>query len=117
LRAGFAADAAARVEINDSVFSRKKRRHRTDFNTWRVGAMIAAHHAEKAASIWKFSLFDVFNPSAINTERHLVFRFAGDRAGVTADTLAVINDEAKIHINLLRLRQLNCLRRTADFND
>ena len=101
LRAGFAADAAARVKINDSVFSRKKRRHRADFDARRVGAVVAAHYGKKPSRVGESSLFDVFHPRSINTDRNLVFRFARDRAGMTADTFAVIYDETKVHIKFI----------------
>jgi hypothetical protein len=97
LRAGFAADAAARVEINDSVFAGKKRRHRADFHARRVSAMIAAHHRKQTPRVRESAFFDIFNPRPINAERNVVFRFAGNGAGVAADTFAIINNKAEIH--------------------
>ena len=97
LRAGFAADAAACVEINDSVFAGKKRRHRTNLDARRVGAMIAAHHRKQSSRVGESSFFDVFNPRSINAERNVVFRFAGDGAGVATNAFAVINYKTKIH--------------------
>jgi hypothetical protein len=60
--------------------------------------MITAHHRKQPACVGKRAFFDVFNPSSINADRNFVFRFASHCAGVTADTFAVINDKAVIHI-------------------
>jgi len=46
LRASFAADAAAVVEIDDAVLASEQRRNRTDLDARRVCAVIATHHAE-----------------------------------------------------------------------
>jgi hypothetical protein len=99
LGAGFTADASARVEIDDTVAAREKRRDGTDFHTRRVGAMVAAHDRKKPARVWKCAFFDVFDPRPIDAERHFVFGFAGDRTGMTTNALAVIDNEAVIHIN------------------
>ena len=98
LRAGFATYTAAVVKINDPVLARIERLGRTDLDTRRVGAMIAAHHAKKPSRVGKIALFDIFYPGPINADRHIVFRFTGDRASVAADTFAVINYETKIHL-------------------
>jgi hypothetical protein len=112
LRAGFAADAAARVEINDSVRAREKRRHRTNLDARRIRAVIAAHHGKQSARVRETPFFDVFNPRAINADWNFVFGFTSDGAGVTADAFAIINDKTKIH-NVSRLR---LLRRQFFFN-
>jgi len=99
LRAGFATDATPIVEIYDAVRARVKRGYGANFNTRRIGAMITAHHTEKSARVGKFAFFDVFYPRSINPDGNLMFRFTRDRAGVASDTLAVINDKTKVHIN------------------
>jgi hypothetical protein len=63
--------------------------------------VIAAHDAEQSPGVGKRSFFDVFDPRSIDADRDFVFRFAGDRAGVTADALAVIDDKTKVHKILL----------------
>jgi hypothetical protein len=98
LRAGFTADTSAVVKINDSVRASVKRGYRTNLDTRRVGAVITAHHGKKPARVGKFALFDVFYPRSINADWNVVFGFAGDRASVTADTLAVIYYETIIHL-------------------
>ena len=97
LRAGFAADTTPVVEINDAVRACIKRGHGTNLDTRRVGAMIATHHAKKPARIGKFSFFDIFDPSPIDTDRNLVFRFTRHRASVAANTFAIIYDKSKVH--------------------
>jgi hypothetical protein len=62
--------------------------------------MITTHYTEKPSRIRKFAFFDIFYPSAINTNRNLMLRFTGDSAGVTANTFAVVYDESKVHFVL-----------------
>lgn len=97
LRARFAADAAAVVKINDSVLACKQRRHRTDLDARRIGAVIAAHHAEQPSRIGKLALLDVFDPSAVHADRHLVLGLTCHGARVAADTLSVVDDKAVVH--------------------
>lgn len=59
--------------------------------------MIAAGDLKHPARIRKFALLDVLDPSAVHAQGHLVLSFTGDRAGVTPDALAVINDESVFH--------------------
>jgi hypothetical protein len=97
LRAGFTADAAATVEIDNAVLSRKQGRDRTDLHARSVGAMIAPHYRKKAPRIRETSLFNILYPRTINADRNLMFGFAGNGARVAADALSVIDNEAKIH--------------------
>ena len=97
LRAGFAADTASAVEIDNAVVAREKRGNGADFDARRVGAVIAPHHRKKPSRVGESSLFDVFYPRSVNADWHFVFGFAGDRTGVTADTLAVIDDKTIVH--------------------
>ena len=59
--------------------------------------MIAAGHLENAAGIGKSALLDIFHPGAVHREGDVIFRLARDRAGVTPDALAVIDDEPVSH--------------------
>jgi len=97
LGAGFAANATPAIEIDYSVFSRKKRSNRTDLNARSVGAMVTPHYRKQPSSVGKSALFDVFYPSAVNTDRHLVLGFTGYGACMAADALSVVDYEAKIH--------------------
>ena len=97
LSAGFAADASAAVEIYNAVLAGKKRRNRTDLYARSVGAMVTPHYRKQPSSVWKSALFDVFYPSAVNTDRHLVLGFTGYGAGMAPDALSVVDYEAKIH--------------------
>jgi hypothetical protein len=53
--------------------------------------MVAAGYLEQAASVGKFPLFYVFDPGSADPERHLIFGFTGDAAGVTANTGLIID--------------------------
>jgi hypothetical protein len=63
--------------------------------------VITTHHAKQPPRIGKLAFLDVFDPRPIYADGHLMLRFAGDRASVAADTFAVVDDEAKIHIDVL----------------
>jgi hypothetical protein len=47
----------------------------------------------KATRIGELALFDVFHPGAIDAEWNIVFRFAGNCAGVTTDARVVVNEK------------------------
>jgi hypothetical protein len=97
LCAGFAANAAPAVEIDDSIFTSKQRRHGTDLDTRSVSAMVTTHYRKQPARVGKRALFDVLYPSPVNTDRHFMLGLAGNSAGVAADALSVVDYEAKIH--------------------
>ena len=59
--------------------------------------MIAPHYAKKPTRVGESSLLDVFDPSAIYADRHFMLGFTGDGTRMAADTLSVIDNEAKIH--------------------
>ena len=102
LRAGFAADTAAAIEIDNSVLSRKQRRHGTDFHARSVGAVIAAHYRKQPPRIRKSSFLDILDPSSIYADRNFMFGFTGDSTRVAADALSVIDYEAEIHREFLK---------------
>jgi len=108
LCAGFTADTASVIEIDDAVRTRIKRGYGTNFDTRRVGAMVTAHHRKKSSRVGEFAFLDVFYPSSIYADGNLMFGFASDRASVTADTLAIIYDETKVHL-YLRCQMRFCL--------
>src|SRR4051812_28847340 len=62
LCARFAPDTAAVVEVDDAVLPRKQRSDRTDLDTRRVGAVVAAHHGKQPSRIRKTALLDVLDP-------------------------------------------------------
>jgi hypothetical protein len=98
LHACFATDAAPVIEINNTVCSPVQGAGGTDFRARRVIAMIAPHHSEVARCMGKLTLFDMLDPSAKYTHRHLVFFFARDRAGVTSNTTVLIDDKSISHL-------------------
>ena len=98
LRACLTADAATRVEIDDAILACEERRHGTDLDTRRVGAMIAPHDREQSARVGKGSCLDVLPPRPVHTDRHFVLSFARDGTRVAPDTFSVVDDEAEVHI-------------------
>ena len=101
LHAGLASDAALRTEIDDAVFPLVHRRDRADGYARRILTVIAARHLKDASSVGECSLLDIFHPGAIHRERNMILRFAGHGASVTADALAVIDDESVSHSGVL----------------
>jgi hypothetical protein len=97
LHAGFAPDATVGVEIDNPVFALIHRGHGTNSDAGRLRAMIATRHLKYAARIWEQSLLDVFDPSPVHADRHLVFGFARHGTSVTSDALAIIDYEAVLH--------------------
>ena len=98
LHAGLAADASIAVEVYDPVVSFVQRGDRTDGNARSVFAVVASEHGEKPASIGIGALFDVFDPGTKGANRHFVFGFAGDSAGVAADAFAMVYYKAVFHL-------------------
>jgi hypothetical protein len=98
LHAGFATNAAPVIEINDAVAAPIQSAGGTNFRARRVIAVVAPHHPEVARCMRELALFDMLYPGAENPYRHLVFLFAGDCAGVTANTTVLIDDKSVSHL-------------------
>ena len=63
--------------------------------------MIAAHDGKYPARVGKLPLFYILNPGPIDPDGDIMFCFTSNRAGVTADTVAIVNYESKIQIIFL----------------
>jgi hypothetical protein len=98
LHTGFAAYAAAVVEIDDTIIAFEKSRGRTDGYTRRILTMIATQHREKSLGVRIVVFFDVLDPGAIGADRHFIFRFTGDCASVTTYAFSVVYQESIFHI-------------------
>src|SRR5262249_52418235 len=101
LHAGLAADAAAIVEVHDAVAPAIERDGGTDGDAGRGVAVVAAQHREVPPRVGERALLDVLYPGAEAAQGHAVLFLACHRAGVAADALAVIDDEAVTHAALL----------------
>jgi len=96
LHAGFTSDANGWIKLNNAIITLIHRGDRTDTHAGRVGAMIAARHLKAAAHVRIRARFNIFDPRAIHTKRHLIFGLARSRAGVTSDALALVNQKSII---------------------
>ncbi len=94
--ARLAADADALVEVDDAVGPAVHRGRRTRGDARCVLALVAARDLEGAACARERTDVDVLDVGAGDAERHLVLRLAGRATGVTADALAVIDQEAVV---------------------
>ena len=63
--------------------------------------MITAHDGKHPARIRELPLFNILDPGPIDTDGDIMLGFAGNRAGVAADTVAIINYESKIQVIFL----------------
>jgi hypothetical protein len=97
LHAGFAANAALGIEIDNPVFALVHRRHGTDGDAGRLLAMVAACDLKYAARVGENAFLNVLDPGPVHAQRHIVLGFARHRTGVTTDALAVIDYEAVFH--------------------
>ena len=64
--------------------------------------MITAHDGKYPARVGKLPLFYILNPSPIDPDRNIMLCFTSNRAGMAADTVAIVNYESKIQKCLLR---------------
>jgi hypothetical protein len=60
--------------------------------------VVAPHHPEVSRCMRELALFDLLYPSTKDTHRHLVFLFARDRTGVTANAAVLIDDKTVSHL-------------------
>ena len=63
--------------------------------------MIAAHDGKHPACVGKLPLFYILDPGPIDPDRDIMLGFAGNRAGVAANTVAIVNYESKIQVIFL----------------
>ncbi len=59
--------------------------------------MIAAVYRKQSAVIGKGPLLHILHMCPINPQGHIVLGFASHRAGVTTDTVPIVNDESVVH--------------------
>ena len=96
--AGFAADADRFIEIDDAVSALEHRRRRTRGDARRVRALITARDLMRPASLRKHADIDMLDVRSRHANRDHVFRLAGGRARVTADTAGVIDYLGPLHL-------------------
>ena len=66
--------------------------------------MITAHDGKHPARIGELPLFYILDPGPIDPNRDIMLCFTSNRAGVAANTIAVVNYESKIQdIFLMRV--------------
>ena len=109
LHAGFAANTAIGIEINDAILTAIHGADRADRNAGRLLTMIAACDLENAASIRENTFLYVFDPGAIHSDRHVILCLARDGAGMATNALAIIDDESVFHRELLFINALRVL--------
>ena len=105
LHAGLATDAAIAVEVYDAVVEPVEGSHRADGYARSVVAVIASENGKESAGVRILTFFYVLDPGPKRPERHLVLGLACDGAGVTADALAMVYDEAVFHLVKMQARE------------
>ncbi len=64
--------------------------------------MITAYDGKHPARIRELPLFYILDPGPINPDGDIMLCFTSNRAGVTADAVAIVDNESKIQKCLLR---------------
>src|SRR5712691_8076540 len=101
LHAGFAADAASIIEIDDAISAFVEGLCRANSHAGSIIAVVAAIDKEKAARVRELALFNIFDPGAVDADRDIVLGFASDSAGMAADAFPLVDDECIFHYFLL----------------
>ena len=63
--------------------------------------MITAHDGKYPARVRKLPLFYILNPGPIDPDGDIMLCFTSNRAGVAADTVAIVDYESKIQVIFL----------------
>ena len=63
--------------------------------------MITAHDGKYPARVGKLPLFYILDPGPIDPDGDIMLCFTSNRAGVAADTVAIVNYESKIQVIFL----------------
>jgi len=99
LHTGFTSDAAIVIKINNTISTSMKRSGGANFNTRRIGTMVASMDGKFSSGIWESPLFNIFHMGAIHTDGNIMLTFASHCAGMASDTHAVIYYKSVIHIS------------------
>ncbi|MDP7066737.1 MAG: hypothetical protein QF637_03880 [Acidimicrobiales bacterium] len=95
IHASLTTDAVVVIKVHHAVGGPKQRRRWTDLHTGSVVALVAAHDGKVSSGFGEFTHFDVFDPSAIHAEGHVVFAFTRDSARVAPDTGLAIEKKSE----------------------
>jgi hypothetical protein len=98
LHAGFTADAALVVEINDAIAAAKQGHGGADLYARRVVAVIATEYGEMAPCVRVVTFFNVFYPGSIDTYGDVVFFLACDRARMATDAAVLVYEKSVAHL-------------------
>ena len=97
MHAGFTSNATVFVKIYDAIIAIMQRLSWTYFHTWGIRAMIASGNLKYASCVRESPFLSLLDPSPIYPYGYVVLRLASDRAGMTANTLPVVDYESKFH--------------------
>ena len=63
--------------------------------------MITTHYGKHPARVGKLPLFYILDPGPIDPNRDIMLCFTSNRAGMAANTVAIVNYESKIQVIFL----------------
>ena len=86
VHASLASNAVVVIKVHHAVGGSKQCRSWTDLHTGRIVTLVAAHDGKMSGRFGELTLFDVFDPGTIYSQRYVVFAFARDSARVASDT-------------------------------
>ena len=98
LHAGPEADTCFTVGVDYAVFAPKQGGHWAICHTRSVVAVVTTQDGKESPNIREGSLLYIFYPCSVRADGYIVFRLAGERAGVTTDATALVNDEGVAHM-------------------
>jgi hypothetical protein len=85
------------IEIDDAIPAAKQRHSGTNLDARCIVTMIATQDREVAPSIRISAFLNVLDPSAIHTERNIMFFLTSHGARMAADAPVLIDDKAVTH--------------------
>ena len=95
--ASFTADADRFIEIDDAVSAFEHCGRRAGDDAWCMRALIATCDLMRATNLREDTDIDVLDVGARHPDGHHVFRLAGSRTRMAADTASVIDDLGPLH--------------------
>src|SRR5579859_4858378 len=91
LHTGFTTNTATGVKVYNTIAPLIQRPGGTNSDTGSIITVVAAVHQKITARVRKLALLNVLDPRAIDANRHIMLRLAGNRTGMTTNTLPLIN--------------------------
>ncbi len=97
LHTGPTTDTRVSVNINDAILSLRKGFNGANGHARRIRALVASLNQKIALDLWKFANFNVFDVRSKPANGNIVFRFAGNGAGMAPNTGFLVDYKPVLH--------------------